>query len=211
MILGQISLNLSFLMYMFLYLPQVIHNQKQTSLVGLSKWMHLTLYIAYFLDLVYGFGTQLPWQYRIVSGVGWVLLNIQHLQLIHYFKRTKQSALQMAFYSILVIITALLIWVLSSQHSFINLQLPAIGYVSQIGFAIAFIPQILKSKRLQSSQAMNIFYILLCLFLAMLDCISAWQLEWGWPNKLGSCCLVLMTSILLMQYYRYQFTQRKIA
>ena len=82
MMLGQISLNLSFLMYMFLYLPQLIHNQKQTNLAELSKWMHLTLYLGYSLDLVYGFGNNLPWQYRTVSAIGWVLLTIQHFQLI---------------------------------------------------------------------------------------------------------------------------------
>jgi uncharacterized protein with PQ loop repeat len=206
--LGQISLNLSFLMYMFLYLPQLIHNQKQTNLAELSKWMHLTLYLGYSLDLVYGFGNNLPWQYRTVSAIGWVLLTIQHFQLIYHFKQTEQKFFQISFYGILLFSTALLILLSINPKPFVHLALYILGYAAQIAFVIAFIPQILKSKRLQSAQALNIFYILLCLLLAILDCISAWQLNWGWPNKLGSCLIILLTSMLLMQYYRYQFSKR---
>ena len=206
--LGQISLNLSFLMYMFLYLPQLIHNQKQTNLAELSKWMHLTLYLGYSLDLVYGFGNNLPWQYRTVSAIGWVLLTIQHFQLIYHFKQTEQKFFQIRFYGILLFSTAILILLSINPKPFVHLALYILGYAAQIAFVIAFIPQILKSKRLQSAQALNIFYILLCLLLAILDCISAWQLNWGWPNKLGSCLIILLTSMLLMQYYRYQFSKR---
>ena len=206
--LGQISLNLSFLMYMFLYLPQVIHNQKQTNLAELSKWMHLTLYLGYSLDLLYGFGSNLPWQYCTVSAIGWLLLTIQHVQLIHHFKQAEQKFFQIGFYSILMCSTALLMLLSINPKPFVHLALYTLGYAAQIAFVIAFIPQILKSKRLQSAQALSIFYILLCLFLAILDGISAWQLNWGWPNKLGSCLIILLTSMLLMQYYRYQFSKR---
>lgn len=209
--LGQISLNLSFLMYLFLYLPQVIHNQKQTSLVGLSKWMHLIMYVGYSLDLLYGFSNHLPWQYRTISAVGWLLLTIQHLQLIHYFKQTEQKAWWIIFYGIVLFGTSLLVLMLRQYHHFNHLALYTIGYASQIAFVIAFIPQILKSKRIQSAQALNVFYIILCHLLAVLDCISAWQLNWGWPNKLGSCLIIGLTSVLLLQYYLYQFPQRKRA
>lgn len=203
MIVGQISLNLSFFTYMFLYLPQVIHNQKRTSLEGLSKRMHLILYLAYFLDLLYGFGKELPWQYRAVSATGWLLLTIQHLQLIHHFKNTLQMTYRRVFYSIMLSICAILIWGIS-QKPFANLSLNFIGYISQIGFSLAFIPQIMKSKQLQSAAAMNHTYILLSVFLAILDAISAWQLGWGWPNQLGACLAILFSSVLMLQYYRYQ-------
>lgn len=207
--LGQISLNLSFFMYLFLYLPQVVHNQKQANLGELSKGMHLIMYFGYSLDLLYGFGNHLPWQYRAVSAVGWLLLTTQHLQLMGYFKQTEQTFLRMIFYSVLLLSTTLILFIILQKTPSLPLILYSIGYASQTAFIIAFIPQILKSKRLQSAQALNIVYIVLCLVLSILDCISAWQLEWGWPNKLGASLMILLTSMLVLQYYLYQFSNRK--
>lgn len=203
MMIGQLSLNLSFLTYMFLYLPQVIHNQQQTDLAGLSKRMHVTLYLAYFFDVCYGFGNHLPWQYRAVSLMGWLLLTIQHLQLIHYFKQQKQGWIQVVFYGILLSACTILLFGMQ-QHTLTN---PSYyGYLAQIGFAVAFIPQIIKSQKLRSMQSLSIIYLILGLILALLDCISAWQLDWGWSNKLGSGIILALTSILLLQYIRYQHT-----
>lgn len=202
MFIGQISLNLSFIMYTFLYLPQVLHNQKQTSLEGLSQWMHLTLYLAYSLDLVYGFGQNLPWQYCAVSSAGWLLLNIQHFQFIQHFKHKKRSHIQTIFYGILASTSLFLIWGIG-QTPFTNLSLNFFGYIAQISFVVAFIPQILRSMQLQSAQALNLMYILLNFCLAGLDCVSAWQLNWGWPNKIGSGCIIFLTGILLLQQRKY--------
>ncbi len=203
MFLGQISLNLSFLIYMFLYLPQIIHNQKQDSLDGLSIGMHITLYLAYFLDLIYGFGTQLPWQYLTVSSIGWLLLNVQHVQLIRYFRQTSYWVGQIVFCFLLLSLSALLVYSIS-QSPFSNLIILYCGYLSQIGFVIAFVPQILKSQRLKSAQSINVIFILLNFLLVALDCISAWQLGWGWPNKLGPLLGILLTGILMLQYRRYR-------
>jgi uncharacterized protein with PQ loop repeat len=203
MLLAQISLNLSFIIYMFLYLPQVIHNQRQADLEGLSKWMHVTLYLAYFLDLLYGFGNNFPWQYRAVSAAGWLLLNVQHFQFIYYFKQQHLRVFQNVFYIIFLCTGAILLLGLR-QHSFTKLTLLSyFGYISQLGFAFAYIPQILKSRRLQSAQAMSFLYVLLGLILAIFDCISAYQLNWGWANKAGSVVIIILTSILLMQQYHY--------
>ena len=202
MMVGQISLNLSLCIYMFLYLPQIIHNQQQIDLTGLSKWMHLILYLAYFLDLLYGFGINLPWQYRVVSAVGLLLMTTQHLQFIRHFKYQKQKRPQTTFYSILICSSAILVWGIS-QKPFASVSLTYIGYISQSAFVLALIPQILKSKQLQSAQAINIVYIILNLLLATLDCISAWLLKWGWPNEIGASLTVLLTSVLLVQYCQY--------
>lgn len=201
--LGQISLNLSFSIYMFLYLPQLIHNQKQTTLNGLSIWMHTILYLAYAFDLIYGFGTNLPWQYRTISGVGWLLLSIQHFQFMSHFKQRQQKVFETFFY---ILLPCMVILVACSAYlkPFSHLSIQCIGYLAQMGFVIAFLPQILKSKQLQSSQSINVIYILLNALLAALDIISAWQLHWGWPNKLGALLNLLFTGILLIQYKKYK-------
>ncbi len=203
MFLGQISLNLSFSIYLFLYLPQVIHNQQQTTLNGLSILMHVILYLAYVFDLIYGFGTNLPWQYRCTSGVGCVLLSIQHFQFLSHFKQHPQRVFETFFYILFPCIVILVAYGVYLKP-FANLSIQYIGYLSQMGFVIAFLPQILKSKQLQSSQSVNIIYILLNAMLASLDLISAWQLHWGWPNKLGAILNLLFTGILLIQYRKYK-------
>lgn len=206
MSLGQISLNLSFLLYLFLYLPQVIHNQKQASLEGLSIKMHMTLYLAYCLDLLYGFGTQLPWQYLTVSSIGWLLLTIQHVQFIRHFKQQQHNVWQIIFYALLFALSILLAYGIS-QRPFSTEQMPYCGYLAQIGFVMAFVPQILKSHRLQSAQALSILFILLNFFLAVLDSMSAWQLGWSWPNKIGALLGILLTTVLMLQYRIYQKSQ----
>lgn len=203
MLLGQISLNLSFILYMFLYLPQVIHNQKQSSLSGLSLWMHGLLYGAYSLDLIYGCGQNLPWQYCAVSATGWLLLNMQHLQFIAHFRQQKKTYLGLFFYGILIFTSLILIWGVS-QKPFNSWLLNCFGYLAQLGFVCAFIPQIGHSIKLRSAQAMNVIYLLLNFFLAGLDNISAWQLGWGWPNKLGASSIMFLTTILLLQQRKYR-------
>ena len=257
MFLGQISLNISFFLYIFLYLPQVLHNHKQTTLVGLSLSMHLLLYLSYSLDLLYGCNQNMPWQYCAVSTTGWLLLNLQHFQFIAYFHKQKlrtvdtlsseaqhpascrqeleifnntmtysidkkqygsrrqgarrsnlncqqplkqQTALM---YGIVIVMSITLAW--GIRYKPFNAQvLNGLDYLAQLGFVIAFIPQIFRSKKLQSAYAINVIYLSLNFCLAGLDTISAWQLGWGWPNKFGAGCMVLLTSVLLLQHRKYK-------
>lgn len=201
MVLGQISLNLSCVIYLFLYVPQVIHNHKQISLEGLSVHLHIILYAAYGLDVLYGVGTHLPWQYVLVSSIGWVLLTLQHAQFIRHFKRSKRILWQGSFYIGLLCISTVLAYAIAHPGWLHRFQYLC-GYLAQIGFSVALAPQILKSYRLQSTQAIHVLFIGLNFILNLLDSITAWQLNWGWPNKLGALCGLLLSSILLLQYSR---------
>ncbi len=203
MSLGQITLNVSSLMYVFFYLPQVIHNQKKQHLSGLCRWTHLILYFGYCLDFIYGLGYQLPWQYLVGSGVGCILLTIQHFQLIGHFKQADEQGRLLVFYGISFLPVLIFIWFIKNNSPFSATCIAHIGYAAQFAFAVAFLPQILRFKRSSSIQAINIYTLILWLVLAILDCISAWQLEWGWPYKLGSGLIVLLTTILLSQSYHY--------
>jgi len=183
-------------------MTQIAHNQKQSNLDGLSKWMHILMYFAYSLDLVYGFHSELPWQYRLISATGWLLLTIQHIQLIYHFKLKKMHGFAHCYYSLLLIVFVALIYFIG-QEPFPVTMISIIGYISQIGFVIAMIPQIIKSKHLKSAQAINITYILFNIVLSFLDLVSAWKLGWGWPNKTGSAALFVLMTILLIQHRQY--------
>jgi hypothetical protein len=75
-LIGSISLNISFILYLILYPSQIIHNQK-----SLNLSLHLLLYSLYLFDLCYSFSNQLPWQYKTVSIIGLLLVSIQQTQL----------------------------------------------------------------------------------------------------------------------------------
>ncbi|PJD94393.1 MAG: hypothetical protein CK424_00065 [Legionella sp.] len=202
MLLGQLSLNLSCLMYAILYVPQILHNQKQANLDGLSKSMHFLLYGAYSLDLLYGVMVHLPWQYRLVSALGWILLTLQHLQIAHHFKKKQQFSAEYRCYSVLILVV---VWMMEGlyEQPFSEASINLAGFIAQFGFGIALLPQILKSKQLQSTNAIHMAYLVLNVSLACLDLISAWQLHWGWPNKVGSSLMFGLTSILLLQRWFY--------
>ena len=83
--IGAISLNLSFYIYLIVYIPQVLHNKNIAHIKELSVWLHGLLFISCYADLIYGFSSGLPWQYKVVSIVCTVLVSIQHIQLTQYF------------------------------------------------------------------------------------------------------------------------------
>ena len=85
-LIGNIALNISFAIYLVLYLPQVIYNFRRRSTAGLSFLMHIILIIGYIADMMYGFGRHMQLQYRLVSIIGLVCLSVQHIQIGYYEK-----------------------------------------------------------------------------------------------------------------------------
>lgn len=81
MLLGEITLNLSCVLYFFFYLPQLWHNLKYQCIDELSLSFHALLFISATADLFYGFGRIIQWQYCLISVVLFVCLLFQHAQL----------------------------------------------------------------------------------------------------------------------------------
>ena len=200
--LGQISLNLAFIFYCILYVPQIVHNHKQRDLEGLSILMHLILYCAYFFDCLYGALTDLPWQYRLIAALGWIYLTLQQLQLIHYYRYEQRYTLVSLFFVIWAGSGTLLgyAFVHTTYHEAL---VTSFGFIAQMGFCIALLPQIIKSHQRQSIAAISLTYIVFNSFLSCLDIICAWQLNWGWPNKLGSIGLLCLTLTFMLQKKYY--------
>ena len=205
MMLTQISLNLSFVLYCILYIPQLMHNQKKPILTDLSLVMHLFLYCAYCFDLLYSTLTHLPWQYRLAAGLGWLYLSLQQLQFIRYYHLARVYSRLAICFSVWIGSVLLSIYVLYVNPSQ-NLA-TALGYVAQIAFCTALLPQVIKSRKIQSSAAISLIDIALNCFVSCLDLICAWQLNWGWPNRLGSILIVCLTGLLLLQSKRYRYAE----
>ncbi|MDF1756882.1 MAG: PQ-loop repeat-containing protein [Legionellaceae bacterium] len=204
-LIGSFSLNISLFFYCIVYLPQIFHNRTTANLSDLSIWMHGLLFLSYSFDLVYGFASGLPWQYKLVSIVGLLLVSIQHIQLQKlfilqkYYSRFKAGV-------VLIICSSLLISYIFTKiqnHSLDASTILILGIIARASGLMYCIPQIIKNKVNQSSRAVSLYFIYLNLLLAVLDSISAWCLNWGWPNKIASPVNIAVMLIILWQNKQY--------
>ena len=202
--IGAWSLNISFVLYLIVYVPQVIHNHKAKHLQDLSLMMHFNLYIGYFLDLLYGVSMNLQWQYKTVSVVGLSLLILQHLQLTRYAWQQHNN------FRVYVNCLILLVSIIILSYFFLYMSpiasqtvIAMIGYTSRVCFISYIIPQLIKNHRLKSAQSISQMFVILNLILATLDLLSSWCLHWGWPNQLGAPIMIILTFILWRQGQRY--------
>ena len=208
---GMLSLNVSFVLYLLVYFPQVRHNRTLTHIQSLSTGMHTLLYSGYVLDLLYGFLSHYPWQYRMVSCVGVGLLSLQHIQLIHFFLNKKAFISAGSYFlgSILVIIGVTYVFLNASYCS--SQLIVFMGYSSRVMFLSYTLPQLVKNNTLKSAVAMSTSFVILSLMIASLDTISAWCLDWSWPNKVGSPISMILTCCLLYQIKKYAPTSRPVS
>lgn len=208
-LIGNICLNIAFVLYLFVYLPQIVHNRNTNHIANLSLKMHFTFYIAYLLDLFYGFSSNLPWQYRMVSIIGVSLLTVQHIQITQFFWiKNKQIWFNSLF--LLSIVISIIYFFTIQQALYSENATLLIGYISRAGFLLYTVPQILKNKRLQSTSAISLSFVYLNLTLSILDLIAAWCLNWGWPNKLGAPIAVSLMLIMLLQTKKYKAVHQDI-
>ncbi len=197
--IGIISLNISFLIYLVLYLPQVVYNLRRKSTEGLSFLMHVILIISYSADLMYGFGRHMQWQYRLVSILGLVFLSFQHIQIAWYAKITLRY----------VVATLLLCsWLAYVLYAILGPTLPAqdyinAGYVSWAVGVFYTLPQIWKNYRFSSALGVSTLFIFLDIVSSCCDTISAWCLNWDLPSKIGSPIECVLGFVLLAQAYYF--------
>ncbi|MDX1917591.1 MAG: PQ-loop repeat-containing protein [Candidatus Caenarcaniphilales bacterium] len=209
--IGNFTLSLSLVGYLFFLLPQIWHNTlNRTKIYTLSVGLHLIMLGAYICDLFYGYGLSMPWQYRLVTIVGLGMLSIQHLQIWIY--RRAEIEFQILFRSITLGILGFtfLLGYLYFQGKLSESLLLTIGAISQIGWFTAVLPQIHKNFRLKSAAGLSLHFILLGIFLSTCDAISAWLLDWKLPNKIGAPFLILVKLVLLWQYFDYRVVPEPI-
>ncbi len=202
-LIGNIALNLSFLIYLVLYLPQVIYNLRRKSTDGLSFLMHFILIIGYTADMMYGFGRHMQWQYCLVAVIGLVCLGFQHVQVGCYQKITRQYVLATVI---------LLAWLAYAVYAISSRALPAgdyidAGYVAWGTGVIYTLPQVWKNYRVASAVGVSTVFILFDILASSCDAVSAWCLNWDAPSKFGSPIECVFGLLLLAQAYYFNRTK----
>ena len=202
--LGNLSLNISFFLYLIVYLPQIHHNRKPEYLKQLSLNLHVIIIASFTLDYMYSVLMPLPWQYQIISIIALCLLSIQHLQLMQlaWANQKRKRFLHLSVFLSAIVFVLACFFYLGPTHYSRNMTL-FIGYIARVGFLTYVLPQIIRNYRLASADALNPLFLILSLCLSSLDLISAWCLDWGWPNKLGTPLNILLTLLLIWQKNHY--------
>lgn len=199
--IGEISLNISFFLYLFLYVPQFIRNIRYKRLSDMSLGFHTLILIASTADFYYGFGRIHQWQYRFVTLLMFTLVFAQHIQLFYYRKYFKYALLKLIALSILIAIMFLfLIPTLSHPQHWMFLFV-WMGWVERICYCCYCIPQFIKNKQIKRADAISPTFLALGIFTALCDSISAWCFHWGPSSLYGAPIAIILHAALLIQWY----------
>lgn len=206
--LGEFTLSLSTIVYFLWFIPQISLNFRRKSTDGLSFWMHGLLLIGYSADLLYGFGRDMQWQYRMVTIVGLIFLFIQHAQFARYglHTRTQKNSfiLLSVFIALLLVYAILNFTLLHHDKKYYDIA----GFISDLCWMTYLFPQIIKNYTRKSTVGLSIGFVVIDIVLSFLDITSTFTLHWDWPSMLGVCVDIVKKSILLFQivYYRHYNT-----
>lgn len=206
--IGNISLNISFIIYFMWFIPQIVLNFKRKNTEGLSIFMHSILLLGYLCDLMYGFGCNMQWQYRMVTIVGLISLSIQHYQIGRYGLCHPQEKL---FYKILTTLYPLLFIFCFSVIEFSHFEksiFDELGMCTNVCWIIYGIPQIIKNYNNQSTLGLSTLFVCFSIFLNVCDTTSAWTLGWEYPSKVGPLLAFMQNFILLSQVIYYAKSKR---
>lgn len=197
-LIGHVTLNISVLIYVVLYLPQVLRNLKRKSTDGVSYLMHLILMVGYLSDLLYGIGRHMQWQYILVSVTGLICLSLQHIQFGRYGGLTKSF-----LFGTVIVVSCLLFVVVALSYALparVYIQAGVIAWITGIVYTL---PQIWKNYRFSAAWGVSIVFVYLDILCSSCDTASAWTLGWDYPSKIGSpielvlgCCLLAQVMYL---------------
>jgi hypothetical protein len=192
-------------LYLILLIPQLIHNRKGKNLSGLSLWLHFILFTSYSFDLVYGISDDMPLQYRVVSVVGLVLVFTQHIQLLKF--HIKQRYYLLIKLGLLFLFTHVFLSYYFFSKFFNGTlshnSILLLGVIARGCEIIYCVPQIFKNRAAKSSIGVSLHFIYLNIFLAVLDAMAAWCLDWELPNKLVGPINIFIMFVIMFQHVKY--------
>ncbi|PIQ43133.1 MAG: hypothetical protein COV52_08275 [Gammaproteobacteria bacterium CG11_big_fil_rev_8_21_14_0_20_46_22] len=202
--LGEITLSISTIIYFIWFLPQLWLNFKRKDTEGLSYWMHGLLLFGYMADLMYGFGRDMQWQYRLVTIVGLASLFIEHYQIGRYGLHSKSEVIS---YALITLVFLGLLGYAIDNVSFTHRSkhfYDTAGMVSNVCWFTYMLPQIIKNYLNKSTEGLSLYFVLIAVLITVCDLTSAIALNWDWPSLVGAPLTLLKKSVLLFQCWWYR-------
>ncbi|MCX7120480.1 MAG: PQ-loop repeat-containing protein [Gammaproteobacteria bacterium] len=207
--LGEITLSISSVVYFIWFLPQLWLNFKRKNTDGLSLWMHGLLLLGYSADLVYGFGRHMQWQYRMVTIVGLISLFAQHVQFFRYGLHSRAIKNNFTLLTVLASI-AFFYAVFNCTFGLHSKKYDDVaGFVSDLCWMFYLLPQIIKNYIAKSTVGLSPWFIILAIFLSLLDMTSTFALGWDWPSILGAGISLAGKAVLIFQILLYQAVRKR--
>jgi PQ loop repeat. len=199
--IGEVTLNISFVLYFVFYLPQLWVNFRYKKITELSLGFHALLLIGATADLYYGFGRIHQWQYICVSVILFVCLVVQHVHLIMHVNKFENGVSVLVVLS-LVIIAMLygLFHALNNSDKLVNLFV-WMGWVERIAYWLYSFPQLKKNYDNKSAACISPIFIIIAVVTSLCDSISAWTLSWGPSSLYGAPIALLVHLVLLYQWF----------
>ena len=198
-ILGEIALNCSLVLYLFLYLPQLIHNLAYKKMAHMSLAFHALLLIAATADFYYGFGRITQWQYQLVTVLMFSCLVFQHIHLFFYAKQFNHGVFYLSILSVIVIAMLLMLPIALHQHS--TTLFITMGWIERISYWLYSVPQLIKNRRQKNAVAISPWFMGLAIFTALCDSMAAWSFAWGPSSLYGAPFSVVLHCVLLYQWF----------
>ena len=200
--IGHITLNISLLVYLIYFIPQIIHNHRQNTTADISLSTHSLMIAANIMDLIYGFGFSLEWQYRLVTILTLSFLMIQQFQIL---KAQFNTALRIHTIAICLIIAIIILLIYSNimPHSL----LITAGIISSVIYCGYWIPQIILNFKLKKADGFSIVYLRLVFIACVCDLTSAISLGWPYPSVITPIIIMSMILVIFYQRKKYKKTQ----
>ena len=198
-ILGNITLNISLVIYLICFVPQIIHNQLKHKTSEISLVTHYLMITANAMDLIYAVGLDMPWQYILVDVTLLSFLIIQQFQILNdrrCFKIFAQTT------QVLTFIVAMVL--LSFFEILSNAQLLLLGSISAVIYNLYWFPQIFKNFKNKNAEGFSIIYLSILLFTTVCDVVSAITLAWPIPSVICSIVLIFLISVQICQFLIYK-------
>lgn len=202
--LGEIALDFSTFAYFIWFIPQLKLTFKRRSTSGLSLWMHGLLVGGYLADLVYGFGREMPIQYRMVTIFGLCSLSVEHFQFWKYgLKKLMERRIFYLFNVFFVVFFcyAIITITVDKQTKFFY---DTAGMISNFCWFTFFIPQIIKNYVNKSTEGLSVGFVVLSLITAICDLISTYALHFAWPSRFYAPIVLFKKCFVLGQCYYYR-------
>jgi len=195
--LGLLIINASFVIYCIQFVPQIIHNYKNTNaLANISILTQFGIFITLLCDIIKTIGFAYEWQYAAVAMVYLIGVCTQQLQISFYHKKMPEI-INISF----IVLFALAMLAMGSNNTTIYILVGNFGFVINM---LYWFPQIYKNYTQKRADGFCLIFILLAITGTILYLISSSLLDSKIEFKLNAIIMLPIISTLLFQKFIYK-------